>query len=79
MVIMVCSMDPLVVSMVPMQCSPMLVILGIKALILRVMAEVVVLTNLVHNLIKFILLLVLAFLVLTLTFVLVKSIAKKVM
>jgi len=62
MAIMVVSMVPLVVSMVPIRCSPMVVIWAIEALNLRVVAEVVVITNLVHDLIKFSPLLVLAFL-----------------
>jgi hypothetical protein len=55
------------------------VILAIEALSLRVVVEVVVITNLVHDLIKFSPLLVLAFLVLELAFLLIKFAVRKVM
>jgi hypothetical protein len=53
--------------------------LAIRGLILRVMAEDVIIINLVHALIRFHLLLILAFLVLALTFLHVKFVLKKVM
>jgi len=78
MVIMAISMVPQVVLMVLMPCSPTVATLTIEALILKDVEEVVAIINLVHALIKF-LLLVLVFFILVLTFSSVKSVARKAM
>jgi hypothetical protein len=61
-----------------MPCSPTVATLTIEALILKDVEEVVAIINLVHALIKF-LLLVLVFFILVLTFSSVKSVARKAM
>jgi hypothetical protein len=70
------SMVPRVVLMVLMPCLPTVATLTIEALILKDVEEAVAIINLVHALIKF-LLLVLVFLVLVLTFPSVKFVARK--
>jgi hypothetical protein len=78
MVIIEVSIVPQVVLMVLMQCLPTVATLTIEALILKDVEEAVAIINLVHALIKS-LLLVLVFLVLVLTFPSVKFVARKAM
>jgi hypothetical protein len=77
-VIMGVSMVPRVVLMVLMPCLPTVATLTIEALILKDIEEAVAIINLVHALIKF-LLLVLVILVPVLTFPSVKFVARKAM
>jgi hypothetical protein len=72
------SMVPRVVLMVLMPCLSTVATLTIEALILKDVKEAVAIINLVHALIKF-LLLVLVFLVPVLTFLSVKFVARKAM
>jgi hypothetical protein len=77
-VIMGVFMVPRVVLMVLMPCLPTVATLTIEALILKDIEEAVAIINLVHALIKF-LLLVLVILVPVLTFPSVKFVARKAM